>query len=116
MITLRVWRDADGNVVRYRLNGHSPSGEAGNNLVCAAVSALAIAATNGLEAAAGASANAHSSPGHLDCEVCWPTEPEGESIRLKAQAVVDTMLLGMQSISREHPRDLRVIDERNAGN
>lgn len=127
MITLRVWRDAGGNVVRYMLNGHSPSGEAGNNVVCAAVSALAIATANGLEAVAGAAVKASSSPGHLDCEVLWPPGADAdaggndggavssEGVRLKAQAVLGTMLLGMQSISQEHPRDLRVIDERDAG-
>lgn len=134
MITLRVWRDADGNVVRYMLNGHSPSGEAGNNVVCAAVSALAITTANGLEAVAGAAVKASSSAGHLDCEVLWPLGADAnaggsgavrsgdhggavssEGVRLKAQAVLGTMLLGMESISREHPRDLRVIDERDAG-
>jgi uncharacterized protein YsxB (DUF464 family) len=121
MITLRVWRDAGGNVVRYRLNGHSPSGEAGNNVVCAAVSALAIATANGLEAVVGATVTAKSGPGCLDCEVVWPTRADAgadassEGIRLRAQAVLDTMLLGMQSISQEHPHDLKVIDERNAG-
>ena len=111
MITLRVWRDVDGNVVRYGLDGHSPSGERGSNIGCDAESALAIAAANGIEAVAGARAASTSRSGHLSCDIAWPASPDAEVVRLKAQAILETMVLGMRSIADEHPHDLRVIEE-----
>lgn len=107
MITLRVWRGEDGDVVRYKLQGHSDAGESGTDVVCAAVSVLAIATANGLDAVAGATIRVEERTGYLDCII---EDQSSDGIRRATQAILETMVLGMRSIQDEHPDDLRVIE------
>lgn len=46
-------RDEAGRIVHFELSGHAEAGPYGSDIVCAAVSALAISTVNGTEALAG---------------------------------------------------------------
>ncbi len=46
-------RNDSGRIVSFELAGHAQAGEYGKDIVCAAASALAISAVNGIDALAG---------------------------------------------------------------
>ena len=46
-------RNDSGRIVSFELTGHAQAGEYGKDIVCAAASALAISAVNGIDALAG---------------------------------------------------------------
>ncbi|AVK60271.1 ribosomal-processing cysteine protease Prp [Lactobacillus sp. CBA3606] len=49
MIQAMIFRDQDSAVTGFRLTGHADSGAYGQDIVCAAVSVLAISTINGIE-------------------------------------------------------------------
>ena len=49
MTTVRVFRRPDGAISGFDANGHAGYAEAGEDIVCAAVSALTEATLNGLQ-------------------------------------------------------------------
>lgn len=68
MVELRV-RRSGGHVTRFTLRGHAECGEHGSDLVCAATSALVIAAANGLLQHAGVSRAVRQRSGYFDCSI-----------------------------------------------
>lgn len=49
MIRISLYRDGEGGLERVILRGHAGFGEAGEDLVCAAVSGIAVGLTNASE-------------------------------------------------------------------
>lgn len=106
MIMLSVER-SEGHVVRFRVRGHSGQGVAGNDVVCAGVSALAISAVNGLEEHAGVSGSVSEHDGLLEYTL---TRCDSAEARVKADAILETMISGIRAIAREYPGSVHVID------
>lgn len=105
---IQVWvRREDGRISAYRVEGHAGWAESGNDIVCAAISALAIGAANGLDKVAGAAGESRSSEGLLQVELADGLDKE---TRLRADAILDTMLLAMDAISRQYPGRIRIYD------
>ena len=49
MITISVYKDADGKLTGFRSTGHAGFAESGQDIICAAVSALIINTVNSIE-------------------------------------------------------------------
>ncbi|MDY6029797.1 MAG: ribosomal-processing cysteine protease Prp [Acidaminococcaceae bacterium] len=107
MITLKVHRDEQGMIVDYEVDGHSGYGEAGEDIICSAVSALTQAPVISLEK-------------HLKIKPSLVVDQEKGILRVAlnsapndlTQAVLMTMLLGVESISRQCPQYVRVEEHR----
>jgi uncharacterized protein YsxB (DUF464 family) len=83
--------------VRFTVRGHSGWAEYGRDIVCSAVSALTIAAANGLVQQAGVSRAVRQRHGELDCMILGsPSDAEWN----RADAILETMLAGIRSIAR----------------
>ncbi|HOK71430.1 MAG: ribosomal-processing cysteine protease Prp [Bacillota bacterium] len=106
MVKLHV-RRVEGHVVRFALHGHAECGEYGYDLVCAATSALTIAAANGLFEHAGVSRAVRYRSGYLDCVIL--NCPSAE-VRMRADAVLETMISGIRAIALEYPESVSVVD------
>ncbi|MCI1985616.1 MAG: ribosomal-processing cysteine protease Prp [Lactobacillus sp.] len=102
MIKARFTRDARGNLIRFTMTGHADSGEYGQDIVCAAVSAVAIGAVNGIEALAGFEPGVDADEvngGHLVVTVDQTQTGERQHI---AQILLENLLLSMQSIAESY--------------
>lgn len=78
--------------------GHADAGEHGEDIVCAAVSAVLQAARLGLEAHAGIRLDVAQAPGVL--EVRWPqSDRDAPALR----AIVATARLAVEQIARQYP-------------
>lgn len=102
MIKARFTRDAHGNLVKFKLTGHADAGEYGQDIVCAAVSAVSIGAVNGIEALAGFTPNVDADEvngGHLQLVI--DQELTGEQMHI-TQILLENLELSMQSIAESY--------------
>ena len=92
------------------MTGHADSGEYGSDIVCAAVSALAISAVNGIDALAGVKplieAN-ESEGGQLYVELPSRDSLTQEQTNI-TQILLENLLLGLQSVQTENSDSIEV--------
>ena len=108
MIKAVFQRDAAGSIFSFELSGHADAGEYGSYVVCAAVSALAISATNGIDALAGATPSVQtdeSDGGYLAVELPMYMTQEQNNI---SQILLENLLLGLQAIQMEHTENITI--------
>lgn len=94
----------------YRAQGHTGYAEAGQDIVCAAVSALTQTTLNGLT-------NVLKAPVMFDIDDEAATlearlTPEATEAQVReAQLLFQTLLQGLQAIERSYPRNVRIYFE-----
>ncbi|WP_068964929.1 ribosomal-processing cysteine protease Prp [Desulfosporosinus sp. BG] len=103
-----VWADEQGRIREFELSGHAGFAEEGSDIVCAGVSALSIAAVNGLEHFLSVAPKVQEAEGHLTCELPEVKEQELES----AQWILQTMTLGIEQIQMTYGQNYIFIDRR----
>lgn len=103
MIRASFTLNSDHHITAFKMTGHADSGPYGQDIVCAAVSALSISTINGLE--------------HVVC-----TKPEVKSdehnggfLQVSAidtghdsQILMRTFLNGLQDIAESYPKNIEV--------
>ncbi|MDA8228159.1 MAG: ribosomal-processing cysteine protease Prp, partial [Desulfitobacterium hafniense] len=75
-INLTVWLDEQERIRQFDLSGHAGFSVEGQDIVCAAVSALSIAAANGLEHFLGTNPVQDASDGYLSLSLSEIGEAE----------------------------------------
>lgn len=102
MIKGTFCRDEEGHLVSFQLTGHAGSGPYGEDIVCAAVSALAISTVNGIEALAGFTPEVEMDDlegGYLAMTLKNVMNKEQLNI---SQILLENLLLGLQAIALEN--------------
>jgi len=90
--------------------GHAEQGTHGEDIVCAAISALLQAAWAGLTEVAGVAVEGRREPG--DLEMRWP---EAARDRVDVVAILRTAELAIAQIARQEPRAVRYRRETESG-
>lgn len=85
----------------FRVRGHAGFAKAGRDIVCAAISALVLAAANGLRAHCKAAPVISDAPEAYELRLPRPANP-------RAQAVLETLVSGLEAIAVSYPTYLRV--------
>ena len=88
--------------MRLTVSGHAEFANVGNDIVCAAVSALVQTAAYGIAAHCGARADVRDT---RDGDYVLDVPGGGGS---RTQAVLETTLSGLRAIARSHPGHVRV--------
>ena len=105
MTTITVFDDADGRHTGFELSGHAFFADPGHDIVCAAISILAINTVNAIEEFVlnewQYDEIADSEKGLIRFMI---KEPD-----LDTQLLIDTMLLGLSEIEKQHPENIRLI-------
>ena len=97
---------SDGRLVGFDCKGHADFGEAGEDIVCSAVSALTTAIVNGITEVAKIQAGVsvdETNGIHLIL-----AEDTGADDLDRAELLLQTLELGLRSIQKEYPRNLKV--------
>ena len=108
--TVTFFRRPDGALTGYRAEGHAGYAEAGSDIVCAAVSALAQSTLNGLRSVLQAPTlfEIDDEAAILEARLA----PEATEAQLRqAQLLLRTLLEGLQAIQRSYPRNVRISYE-----
>ncbi|EHQ91781.1 ribosomal-processing cysteine protease Prp [Desulfosporosinus youngiae] len=103
-----IWADDRGQIREFEMSGHAGFAEEGQDIVCAGVSALSIAAVNGLEHFLSVAPKVREADGHITCQLVEVSEQELE----KAQWILQTMALGIEKIQAAYGQDYIFIDRR----
>jgi len=102
-------RNEAGRIISFELTGHAEAGPYGSDIVCAAVSALAISTVNGIEALAGFEPIVEEADetegGYLYAEVLLKITQEQSNI---AQILLENLLLALQAIEAENLDYLKI--------
>ena len=106
MIDVRVIRDESGLIHGFIIKGHADFAEEGSDIVCSAVSVLAINTINALEVFCNAAPEIESADdaegGYLRFHIEDPSE--------EAELLMRTLELGLVSVSEEYKTYVNVTD------
>jgi hypothetical protein len=105
MILCQVYRDKDRAVRGFKVSGHALFEDVGKDIVCAAVAALSQTAVIGLEEYIGMNPRVTIQSGLLECHLSGAYDGVGLA---QAQAVLETMVLGLHNIAESYPQNVRV--------
>lgn len=103
MTTIRL-HYAQGTLVGFEAKGHSGAGEAGHDLVCAAVSFLATTCANALESVAGERPRVKVADGYLEAILDLQHSPQ-------AATILKTFRQGALDLRESYPSNVRLIDQ-----
>ncbi|HVN69174.1 MAG TPA: ribosomal-processing cysteine protease Prp [Candidatus Binatia bacterium] len=109
MLEVTFYRDGEDRLSGLFARGHADFGDHGEDIVCAAVSAILQAADLGLKEHARAALESRKSPGEL--ELRWGA---GERDREGVQAIAATAELAVEQIARRYPEHVRIKRVREA--
>lgn len=106
MLEVTFYRDSEDRLSSVFARGHADFAEYGQDIVCAAVSAILQALRLGLETYADIPLDANQEPGEL--HVRWPeTAREDAALR----AIVTTAELSIERIAEQYPEQVRLTRE-----
>ena len=104
------FRRTDGRLIGYRAQGHTGYAQAGQDIVCAAVSALTQSTLNGLRSVLKAPVMFDIDDQAATLQAELTPEATGEQVK-QAQLLLVTLLEGLQAIERSYPRNVRIFFE-----
>ena len=106
MTRCTLYLDASSRITGFSIKGHSGYAEEGSDIVCAAVSALALTTDNALCRLVGLSPiERGGEDGFL--EVHLPGNMTDQQMH-DAQLLMSTLHLGLESIAQDYPRFVRL--------
>ncbi len=98
MVHVTVYDNEDGQYMGFVFQGHAGFGEAGQDIVCAGVSALLINAVNSVESLAGDSFRYKEHEDEETVIFFLTSDPISE----KAALLLKSLVLGLQGIEHEY--------------
>lgn len=100
----RIFRRKDESVIQIQVEGHALTGKAGEDIVCAAVSALTQTTATALHGIVSDTIHTEQRNGHL--KIMIPLLER--SLEMRMEIIVSTLIAGLLEISREHPASLQL--------
>ncbi len=101
MLRVTFYEDSRSRLSSFSAEGHASFADYGNDVVCAAASAILQAARLGLEAYAGAEPEVAQSSGRMRIFVA-ESHRDGEGV----QAILTTAALSIEQIARQFPENI----------
>lgn len=107
MTNVQVRRAPDGSVLEIRVKGHAGYADHGEDIVCAGISALVETTLIGLKKVAGHPHEGKAVSGSAVIKLKPGGTPESY---MKAQAILETTVLGLQDIAKDYHQYVRVTE------
>jgi uncharacterized protein len=101
VIKVTFYRDSFNRLSSFYADGHADFAEAGDDIVCSAVSSVLQAARLGLEMYARIPLDLEQKPGHL--RITWPDNKRNDPA---VNAIVETARLSVEQIARQFPENV----------
>lgn len=104
MIKVKIFRDKNKNIVGYTVKGHAGYAEPGNDIVCAAISALTQTALISLNEVCGIDEESieytiNDKKGYLSVKITQDIDNEK---KYKANIVLETMYVGIKALELDY--------------
>jgi len=110
---IEVQRDEANRIIGFTASGHTNYSAKGQDIVCAAISALTQTAILGLDKVAGINPTVEVDSGYLRCSLPSVLEPVK---KMAAGVVLDTMIVGIEQIATQYSQHVRIINHNNPNN
>ncbi|HPU41136.1 MAG TPA: ribosomal-processing cysteine protease Prp [Acetivibrio clariflavus] len=107
MITVNIVRDKSGFIWQYIVDGHAGYDEAGKDIICAAVTAVAYTGINALMELAGIKSYGLEN-GYMICSVPTDISPE---LKKKVSIILETVAVGFKQLELSYGDYVTVLDE-----
>jgi uncharacterized protein YsxB (DUF464 family) len=110
MIRSIIWRDKQGRVNRFSVQGHAGAAEYGEDIVCAAVSMLVINAINSAEHLLGVTLATDDdvAPGDVKSSIPVLADQTADD---KLQLLLEAMVLGLNQVADTYPDFVKVVEK-----
>ncbi|MBQ8537587.1 MAG: ribosomal-processing cysteine protease Prp [Clostridia bacterium] len=110
-MTRIVLQEGPNGIEGFKVTGHSGYGEAGTDIVCAAISILTTTCVNALESVAGVAPQVIQRDEPVLLEV---TLPKGLSAQAHhdAQVLMKALRQGLQDLSQAYPKNVQLQERR----
>ncbi|MFU0800915.1 MAG: ribosomal-processing cysteine protease Prp [Xylanivirga thermophila] len=105
MINVKILRDVQGSVQGFELVGHAGYAQAGQDIVCAAVSAIVQTAVMGLSDVLNIDIDYMQHKGNVVCSI---SENIDLQKRKYADIILETMIVGLKSIQLEYNKYISI--------
>ncbi len=106
MTRITITKNTEGNIVAFEAKGHASKLGAGQDIYCAAISAILQTAVIGLNDYAGILTALEIREGYLYCAL-----PEGKAADIKAETITSTMLMGLKAFDEENKGYIKIVEE-----
>lgn len=105
MIAITIYQNKQGQYTRFSCVGHAKYADAGEDIVCAGVSALVLNTVNAIDAFTDEAfeADTDQASGLIDIRF---RQPVGHDAKL----LIDTMALGLQDIQKNYGTDYSLLN------
>lgn len=107
MITLDVWKNSKGLIDSYEVSGHAGYAEEGQDIICSAISAITQTPIYGLKNHLKLQPKVEINQDQGFLRVILVEEPDDLT-----EAILETMLMGVESIVRQCPQYVRIHQHR----
>jgi hypothetical protein len=107
LVRVTIRRDSRARLSSFFASGHAGWADAGQDVVCAAVSTLLQAAWLGLDEVAGVEVTGTRDSGRL--ELSWPAEARDDA---GLRAIVETVARSIETLASQFPAHVKVAVER----
>jgi len=117
MINIHIVRDKERFIREYTVKGHAYAGDPGNDIVCAAVSAIAYTGANALEELAGIRLIDGKGPkvltikdGYMKCVLPYEIDPDKKNT---IKIILETMVVGFKQLllTPTNKKYISILDE-----
>ena len=100
MTGILLYKEPDGKTTGYRVSGHTGFAQAGQDIVCAAISFMSIACANALESVAGMSPEVTEKDAYLEVRLRQPND--------QALTIFKVFESGMKDLKKAYPKHLKL--------
>lgn len=97
----------DKDIVKYMISGHTGFDEAGQDIVCAAVSTLGISTINGLTEVNKISVGCEIRDGYLECVL---PENLSEEERKNSNILLETLFLSLKNLEEQYGKYITITE------
>ena len=102
MINIKINR-LEGNIVSFSADGHAEYAPQGQDIICAAISAILQTAAFGLMDYLELNPEISTNDGWLSCKLKQDTAKDKE-----VQAILETMVAGLKATVKEYPNHIKI--------
>lgn len=105
MVNVRILRREDGKIRGFEVKGHANYAKAGEDIVCAGVSAVTVGTVNSIEALTGTVMDSRMNNGFLSADV---PSMEESGVHEQVQLLLESMVVMLNSIAESYGKYIQI--------
>lgn len=113
MTNVKIFRNKNGDILKYKVSGHADFDDYGKDILCAAISVLTQTTILALNKVCKINENdikfcIDEKTGYLEVAI---SENLKQNIRNSANIVLETMVVGLEDLATQYPKHINLIEK-----